>query len=171
MEKSKTTKKRSKKVQKLRAATAAALERDEFAKQKAASLSLRLGQFKTAPDRISGDVSNVAGQLAKQFDAFFAAMKSAPEDVVGIFDNAVGETFGMVQLRTPVDTGEARSSWVLQNLSPAQNDRQFRIGNSALHAQYLEYGWSRQAPAGMLRVSLLELEQRLARAMAAYANS
>lgn len=41
------------------------------------------------------------------------------------------------------------------------------ISNPLPYGQRLEYGWSKQAPAGMVRVTLAEFEQVLAKAKAA----
>lgn len=160
----------TKRAMRRRSLVQARLKKDTFAHGQVESLSRKAGAFKTAPADVSGDVSRVGEQLTRQFDAFFATLKETPSDLAGIFDNFAGETFGAIQDRTPVDTGHARSGWQIENLSTSPNDRHFRITNSVPYVAYLEYGWSRQAPAGMVRVSLLEGEQRLKRATEAYAG-
>lgn len=85
--------------------------------------------------------------------------------------------------RTPVDTGFARGSWQpLRNgegmLSEAKEDPSggtaiaranlvaywmragdvFMLINNAAYIERLEYGWSEQAPSGMVRITLAEAQ-------------
>lgn len=90
-----------------------------------------------------------------------------------------------VVLKTPVDTGRARASWgvglnrvnadvsvtvtdksgqktILAGLAPINQwkpDDAIVIASRLPYIKYLEYGWSRQAPAGMVRLSIIEAEQ------------
>lgn len=160
-----------KKAAALRKANEEFLARDEFAKSRISTLSRRKGEFKTAPEDIGGEVSRVGAQLTAQFDAFFVLLAGMSQDLEGQFSVLAGETFAAVQNRTPVDTGNARSGWKIERLEPAPGDIVYHITNSVGYSVYLEFGSSKQAPAGMLRVSLLELEDRLRRAMEAYSNA
>ena len=88
-----------------------------------------------------------------------------------------------VVLRTPVDTGRARANWQTTIGAPARatleaTDRaggaaiargaevaaRFPLGatvwisNALPYAPRLEYGWSNQAPAGMVRVTVAEFQ-------------
>ena len=56
------------------------------------------------------------------------------------------QVFEFLQEVTPVDTGVCRDSWEM-NWSPS--DCQFY--NPTEYASYLDEGWSKQAPNGMLR--------------------
>lgn len=161
----------AKRAQRRRSLVVARLARDEFAKSRVSTLSRRKGEFKTAPEDIGGEVSRVGAQLTAQFDAFFVLLAGMSQDLEGQFSVLAGETFAAVQNRTPVDTGHARSGWKIERLEPAPGDIVYHITNSVGYSVYLEFGSSKQAPAGMLRVSLLELEDRLRRAMEAYSNA
>lgn len=95
-----------------------------------------------------------------------------------------------VVMRTPVDTGRARSNWqfgdgevpsgtldetdpqgsaTLTKLSAAI--MQSRVGgvtyvaNNLPYALRLEYGWSQQAPSGMVRNTLAEFGQHVRKAI------
>lgn len=79
--------------------------------------------------------------------------------------------------RTPVDTGRARAGWTTaanalgikvpkgkeqgstgQYEEMLEGPHQYiRMMNDVDYVIYLEYGWSKQAPAGMLRISMAEL--------------
>lgn len=95
--------------------------------------------------------------------------------------------------RTPVDTGRARGNWFPSLDTPiTTSDLRFKYGkggagvfnsslypaaaNAAGHKYYLtnnlpyifrlEYqGWSKQAPNGMVRVSVIEFQQALTKAI------
>ena len=142
--------------------------KDQFARSNRKTLALAVGQFKRAPVTVSEDVSNVAGQLQAQMSGFFAALKETPETIGQMFLEAVGGAFGAIQDRTPVDAGNARSGWQLVTVVDSVREKHLRIINIVPYVAYLEYGWSKQAPAGMVRITLLELERRMRQATEAY---
>jgi hypothetical protein len=96
----------------------------------------------------------------------------------------------MVIMRTPVDTGRARGNWLPSLGSPASGEGSpdpggtqtiqsalpvirdatgdiYYLTNNLPYIRRLEYeGWSGQAPAGMLRVSVQEFERALRQAVA-----
>lgn len=114
------------------------------------------------------------------------------------------DIFSRVIMRTPVDTGRARSNWVVGLNSPAsspasrldtdpgpvtptgmgkskaksrmimkvktasvENTKSYILTNNVIYAIRLEYGWSRkQAPAGMVRITVREFK-RIAQRIAA----
>lgn len=75
-----------------------------------------------------------------------------------------------VQAKTPVDSGDARRSWVLSKVSTAH----YRVENQQPYIKVLEYGlypnppkggkgktvngFSTQAPRGMVRISIEEVK-------------
>lgn len=107
----------------------------------------------------------------------------------GNVDRAVRQTVVLcaqgVVLRTPVDTGRARGNWVLgvgsiDTSTGSANDpsgagaigriaaevaasrgRVFYVTNSLPYIQRLEDGYSKQAPAGMVMVTLADIQRRL----------
>lgn len=91
--------------------------------------------------------------------------------------------FSAVIKSTPVDTGRARNNWFASNGTPSietttygapQGDatirrvttfingeptaRQFTLTNNLPYAERLEYGWSQQAPVGMVRVNVMRFQ-------------
>jgi hypothetical protein len=93
---------------------------------------------------------------------------------------AVFTLFQKVVLRSPVDTGRFRANWNVTLGAPdyATSDNTassrgvteatkvlgwraggvYWMANGLPYAQRLEYGWSGQAPNGMVRVSVVEFE-------------
>ena len=107
------------------------------------------------------------------------------------------DIFSRVIMRTPVDTGRARSNWVVGLNSPSstpsssldtdagpvtqdgsgkskaksrmimkvktanpENTKSYILTNNVVYAIRLEYGWSRrQAPSGMVRITLREFNR------------
>lgn len=63
----------------------------------------------------------------------------------------------MVKLCTPVDTGRARAGWYIKPTS----DGGWVVYNRVHYTVYLEYGHSKQAPSGMVRISLRELSRKV----------
>jgi hypothetical protein len=87
----------------------------------------------------------------------------------------------LVVLRTPVDTGRARGGWVASIDRPSEMDkpldksgfgtvseanntadksigRIYWLTNNVVYIRSLEYGRSNQAPQGMVRLSLQEIQ-------------
>jgi hypothetical protein len=62
-----------------------------------------------------------------------------------------------VMARTPVDTGLARRSWQKIDVSKEQ----INIVNPVYYTVYLEHGHSRQAPRGMVRLTMTEMLNEL----------
>lgn len=87
--------------------------------------------------------------LASQFKAF--------DDISKAIDNLVGdvakEVFVRIYNRTPVDTGYAQSRWMLDI-----NTEDFLVSNDCEYISYLENGHSKQAPYGMVAVTLNEID-------------
>lgn len=97
----------------------------------------------------------------------------------------VAETDARLKMRTPVDTGRARASWAIgvgqintavapdtvkgQPVAAAEPSvPAVTIGdvvyltNALPYARRLEYGWSKQAPNGMVRLTAQEAPQIIA---------
>ena len=92
--------------------------------------------------------------------------------------------FSAIIKASPVDTGRFRMNWMASGGVPASgvtdatdksgnvairnatsfvlNDadwREFTLANNLPYAQRLEYGWSRQAPQGMVRTNVSRFQQ------------
>lgn len=116
----------------------------------------------------------------------YAARQGVRADTV--IRKAIGETSKRVILRTPVDTGRARANWQATIGAPASGEvnavgaqaaiaqaesaaaqapgQVFWLVNNLPYINRLEFeGWSRQAPAGMLRVSVAEFQAQIERAI------
>ena len=102
------------------------------------------------------------------------------------------DVFSRCVLRSPVDTGRFRGNWqvsigsidrtVTEKVDPSGSGTLARVqavagsmnagtvaylANSLPYARRLEYGWSRQAPAGMVRITAREYQATLKAAVSA----
>lgn len=101
------------------------------------------------------------------------------------------ELFSRVILKSPVKTGRFRANWQVTISSKAQSsliledktgqatisraqadlagvnagDRIF-LTNNLVYARRLEYGWSKQAPAGMVGITVAEFQQVIDKSVA-----
>lgn len=98
-----------------------------------------------------------------------------------VVQKTVLSVFSNVLLKSPVDTGRFRANWNVSASTPdnstsVSTDKQglatvskaaikinsykagptIYITNALPYAQRLEYGWSKQAPSGMVRITLTE---------------
>lgn len=101
-----------------------------------------------------------------------------------VMRNVSIKLFSAVIKGSPVDTGRFRMNWQASGSSPAagirngadktgataisamtnyvsksQNWYEFTLTNNLPYAQRLEYGWSKQAPQGIVRVNVLRFQQ------------
>jgi hypothetical protein len=74
-----------------------------------------------------------------------------------VFRALVLDIFRNIQIRTPVDTGRARGNWQVE----FNGTQEATIYNNLPYIERLENGWSQQAPAGFVRVTLSEFERKL----------
>lgn len=105
--------------------------------------------------------------------AFSAALDAFEDAVVAAINEGTRvialDLHGRIVQRTPVDTGLARNSW---DISPRAVDAPggglarsggrvlfaWEIINTLPYIEALEFGHSKQAPAGMARIALAEIE-------------
>lgn len=74
------------------------------------------------------------------------------------WESVKDEFFQLLVDLTPVDTGLCRDSWYREDLGP----NKFICVNPTPYASYLDEGWSKQAPNGMIGPALAELPHMVA---------
>lgn len=109
--------------------------------------------------------------------------EAAPEQAREVVRKVSAEVLTKVVLRSPVDTGRFRANWVttfgapgirttaevdpsgqgaitrgIATIRRAYGDLDIFITNSLPYAIPLEYGYSKQAPAGMARLTVTEFQ-------------
>lgn len=116
-----------------------------------------------------------SGSFAVDVSKWAAKAKAG---MAAVMKRTAFELSGRVIERTPVDTGLAKSSWRMSAGSPdlsapdspgsipnvaqevgnwdPETQKSFFTTNSLPYMERLEYGWSNQAPAGMVRVTVAE---------------
>lgn len=118
---------------------------------------------------------------ARQFSADLSRFADQIEGGMAVFRRRV--ILGLkekVERKTPVDTGRLRASWAASDSAPSSYvpsegeaglgpvegtfsqafDISFLVSNLP-YAAVMEFGGSKQAPQGMVRISLAELETEL----------
>jgi len=125
-----------------------------------------------------------------QFSVNWEALaERAKVDIDTAVKKSTFDLFKAVVERSPVDTGRFRANWncsqgapnndtsagtdATRGLTEAQKALTFSAGgivyfiNALPYAQRLEYeGWSSQAPAGMVRITISEFDQYVKKAIA-----
>ena len=82
--------------------------------------------------------------------------KKTEEKSLKIF-RAIGfDMFGRIVKRTPVDTGRLRNNW--QITPKVRLGEKLYITNNLPYAKRIEDGYSQQAPAGMVKVTIAEFD-------------
>lgn len=115
--------------------------------------------------------------------ALDAFAKEAPDKARTVVRKVAQEAGARVVLRSPVDTGRFRANWAagvgapnltttlatdkagqgtIAKLTSAalrwDGEGDIYVTNSLPYAQRLEYGYSKQAPAGMVRITVAEFQ-------------
>lgn len=123
---------------------------------------------------------------SKRFQRDFAAVLKRAGDKSELFVKALAiNTANGLVLKSPVDTGRFRGNWQFgvgapnpSTDSPADKSGQATLGritldiqskqlagakfymtNNLPYAKRLEYGWSKQSPQGMVRLTLMEVDR------------
>jgi hypothetical protein len=91
------------------------------------------------------------GTFSDQCNAFAAKVESAPAKIVS---TVAEDLFERIVDRTPVSSGRLRDAWTLTK----ESDTHAVIENPLVYAQSIEHGHSKQAPSGMVAISILEVE-------------
>lgn len=115
------------------------------------------------------------------FDQFMRNIVPEVEGQIGKMRRWIAvEIWSQVTRMSPVDTGRFRASWNISEGSPDMStqpegnhgppsrshvsDRPFEktfVSNGLPYGERLEFGWSRQAPQGMVRITIAEMETTL----------
>ncbi len=88
-----------------------------------------------------------------------------------LIGNLANDLLARVTQRTPVDTGTAKNGWAIVDKDYSGPDPYAVVANRVFYVIFLEFGWSDQAPNGMLRISLREMKHRVRRNMKAVLES
>lgn len=121
--------------------------------------------------------------MARPISDLEAYLERQKRRMRGIVSNTLGETCERVILRTPVLTGRLRGNWQATLGSPSNKSllttdpnggvtvqaaraqaarapgAMFYFVNNLAYAGRIEGGYSKKAPAGMLRITLAELQE------------
>lgn len=122
------------------------------------------------------------GQWSQDINAL---AKKTGRDLETVVKKVTFDIFNSIILKSPVDTGRFRSNWNVSAVTPdftttletsrgsseAAKAFSFDVGgvlyisNGLPYARRLEYGYSKQAPYGMVRYTLLEYRRYLLKAL------
>jgi len=111
----------------------------------------------TLNDRIGGlnqEIGFRFGTLQKQLNAVYGRLINRAVNFQSIFEKDMLDLFVNIKNATPVDTGRAKSGWRIATVKNEKFLVQYRITNNVEYIVFLEFGHSKQAPKGMVRINL-----------------
>ncbi len=114
----------------------------------------RKGTLLRRASGLGQEVTFRSKQLSKQLDQLFTKMGAGPVEAGDFFDQLVSALFSDIVRDTPVDTGKARGAWEINFIKKDDTSTKVRISNSVDYIVFLEFGSSRQAPNGMVRINI-----------------
>lgn len=131
----------------------------------------RRGSFKKRGASVERELDYFGPRYAAALKDWIQAARISEEDLRDAFIAKTGDLFTSIILLTPVDTGRARGGWQIESSETAGGGIHIEIFNSVPYIIYLEFGWSTQAPRGMVRISLAQFARNMQRETAKIARS
>lgn len=136
-------------------------------------------------------IRNRARSGSKSFSSSVADFaKQTNQDIGSATLTAVKELQRDIILKTPVDTGAARGSWTvsigalprrynsendktgqstiaknLTRLTKLKSGESVYLASNKVYMPLLEYGWSKQSPAGMVRIAIRKWQRYMKNAV------
>ena len=101
-------------------------------------------------------VPSLAREWQRQAKALIRTLGKDRETMLLAYESLARDMFDEIVRRTPVDTDFAMSHWKGPNMKRSTKGTGGFLTNSVPYIVMLEYGWSGQAPFGMVRITLHE---------------
>jgi hypothetical protein len=127
------------------------------------TFSLDIKEFAEKTERNVNDVKQTVA-----IDLFGSIIKSSPVDT-GRFRGNWNASINSPDLSasSSIDpSGQGSTSKMAQTIETSTVDDTLYISNNLPYAQRLEYGWSKQAPSGMVRVNIARFQAAIQKAIA-----
>lgn len=121
-------------------------------------------QLGTMNERVGGlgqEIGFRLGTVQAELNAVYGRLVNRAVNFQAIFEKDLLDLFVAIKLKTPVDTGRAKSGWRIAVLNQQKFLVQWRITNFSEYIVFLEFGHSMQAPKGMVRISLDKFSKTL----------
>jgi len=96
--------------------------------------------------------------IYKSFDEVALMQKHRTEQIIDAF---MTETEVTVTARTPILTGTARAGWSRNPPGLSEFGTEQAVENDVPYIVRLEFGYSKQAPEGMARITAAESQERM----------
>lgn len=90
-----------------------------------------------------------------------AEMGTSATAALHIFQAMALTAYNRMRDRTPVKTGFALAGWRIKSERWTKNHIVIDIWNEVNYIIFLEYGWSKKNPLGMMRITLEEMSHRI----------
>lgn len=112
-------------------------------------------------------LNRAAGSAGRGFNAalelFMAELEAEAEELLEVFKVQIDELFSLMIARTPVKTGKLKKAWEIARLKDSESDLSVEVllSNATFYLRFVEFGSSRQAPKGFIRVSFKDFKDKL----------
>lgn len=117
--------------------------------------------YKAKKGQLNSRAAGLGDELGFRFDQWnadldklFTALGENPVIFAQLFEGMAGKLYANIVESTPVATSQARTSWRINKEKDTDTEISFKIVNGVPYIVFLEYGSSKQAPKGMVRVNL-----------------
>lgn len=124
----------------------------------------RRGRPKNPNARLNRRTTPAAKKLAASFEATFAEMEATKDQVKELFVVFTEDVFVNLIARTPVKTGKLKAGWEISR-EKKENSVKVRISNGVFYLKFIEFGFSKKAPKGIVRLTFNEKRKELETAL------
>jgi len=122
------------------------------------------GRPKNPNARLNRRTTPGAKKFASTMEALFAEMEAAKEQVFELFVFFTEDVFAGMVARTPVKTGKLKKGWVISTRK-TEKSINVVIGNSVFYLKFIEFGFSKKAPKGIVRLTFNEKRKELEKSL------
>ena len=110
-------------------------------------------------------LNRATGSAGRGFNAalelFMAELESEAEELLEVFKVQIDELFSLMVARTPVKSGKLKKAWEIARLGEGDLSVEVLLSNATFYLRFVEFGSSKQAPKGFIRVSFKDFKDKL----------
>ena len=122
------------------------------------------GRPKNPNARLNRRVTPGAKKFTSSMEALFAEMEVAKEQVFELFAYFTEDVFAGMVARTPVKSGDLKRGWMISTQETEESIKVL-IKNSVFYLKFIEFGFSKKAPKGIVRLTFNEKRKELEKSL------
>lgn len=128
-------------------------------------MAKKVGRKKSKFAKLNRQAGSRLRGLNAALELLFSKMEGRADEMQELYAEQGDELFVRMVARTPVVTGKLRRGWEIARRGGGNLDLKVRMENAVFYLRFVEYGTSKQAPQGFVRLSISEFRGQLVTAL------